>query len=159
VEPWMVADPLQRAQLASLLEWHARNLGIPETRPWPDDHRTHPLPWAVEDNHWRVNSKYGHEAGWFYHVEVPENTHWDMGSFRMRTLLAIEDLVLTYQLVATWRTNDGRRESEPVSRAARTLRRLFEEAVKRRVRRAIREHLARRHAIRIAKRYLEVDEL
>jgi hypothetical protein len=155
----MVSNQLQRAQLASLLEWHARHLGIPETRPWPDDHRARPLPWAVDDNHWRVNSKYGKQAGCFYHLEVPENTHWDMGSFRMRKLLAIEDLVLTYQLVATWRTNDGARRSEPLSRPARTLRELFKEAKTRRVRRAIRDHLGRRHTIRIAKRYLEVDGL
>lgn len=159
IEPWMVTDRLQRAQLASLLEWHARHLGVPERRPWPDDHRSHSLPWAVEDNYWRVNSKYGEEAGWFYHLEVPENTHWDMGSFLMRKLLEMEDLVLAYQLMAVWRTGDGHRHSEPLSRPWRTLRKLFAQTATRRVRRAVREHLSKGHSVRIAKRYLEAAAL
>lgn len=50
-----------RSNRGSTSPSHARHLGIPETRPWPDDHRSRPLPWAVEDNYRRVNSKYGEE--------------------------------------------------------------------------------------------------
>jgi hypothetical protein len=59
--------------------------GIPLVRPFPT-----PLPsrtWAIETNPRRLSGKWGREAGWFMHLEIPENSHWDMGNLNWPKVL------------------------------------------------------------------------
>lgn len=73
--------------LASLLASLAVNAGIPLSRPYPD--AMPPTPWATYSFPRRHDGHWGTTAGWFGHVEVPENAHWDPGALRWADLLGL----------------------------------------------------------------------
>lgn len=62
--------------LASLMAALKDEAQIPLTRPWPEAMPA--LPWATI-RFSRRQSKWGSESGWYGHVEVPGNRHWDPG--------------------------------------------------------------------------------
>lgn len=64
--------------LAHLIAWLEEACDIPLTRPW-SGHDLGPLPWATPSYPRRRAGKWGKTSGWFGHVEVPENDHWDPG--------------------------------------------------------------------------------
>jgi hypothetical protein len=72
--PWS-PDKEVLAALGALLEELEDAAGIPLSRPFPD------LGSRDEAGARRASGKWGSEAGWFNHAEVPENDHWDMGGF------------------------------------------------------------------------------
>ena len=72
--------------LASLLATLKTEANIPLFRPFPD--RMPPLPWSRYDFSRRRAGKWGQVAGWYGHVEVPENSHWDPGALKWADLLA-----------------------------------------------------------------------
>jgi hypothetical protein len=71
--------------LADLMATLERAADIPLTRPFSD--QMPPLPWAVMKFSRRNAGKWGKTSGWFGHVEVPENRHWDPGAFRWKEVL------------------------------------------------------------------------
>lgn len=73
--------------LASLLATLKVECGIPLTRPYPDV--MPPGPWAVKSFKRRHDGKWGKTAGWFGHVEIPENEHWDPGALDWSALLTV----------------------------------------------------------------------
>ena len=83
-KPWLpdngalnlLADLLATLQLAA---------GIPLHRPYPD--AMPPPPWATTSFTRRRDGKWGKVDGWYGHVEVPENEHWDPGALRWSVLL------------------------------------------------------------------------
>ena len=72
--------------LASLLATLTVKCGIPLTRPFPD--AMPPKPWAIQTFARRKAGKWGTTAGWFGHIEIPSNSHWDPGALRWSDLLA-----------------------------------------------------------------------
>lgn len=72
--------------LADLMATLKHAAEIPLTRPFGDD--MPPLPWAKDSFSRRKAGKWGTTAGWFGHVEVPENSHWDPGALEWATVLA-----------------------------------------------------------------------
>jgi hypothetical protein len=72
--------------LASLLAVLHTECGIPLSRPFPD--AMPPGPWAVESFSRRHAGKWGKVAGWYGHIEIPENSHWDPGAYKWAELLA-----------------------------------------------------------------------
>jgi hypothetical protein len=82
--PWCCDPPLDDA-LAGLLATLQHAADIPLSRPWPD--AMPPKPWATYEFARRKEAKWGHVAGWFGHVEVPENEHWDPGALEWETIL------------------------------------------------------------------------
>lgn len=58
---------------------------VPLHRPFPD--LMPPPPWAVPSFTRRGAGKWGKEAGWYGHVEIPENAHWDPGALEWTPLL------------------------------------------------------------------------
>jgi len=66
-------------------------LNIPLVRPvdaWLDDCSDVPLPWAVSNNARRLRQNtWPKIAGWYMHMEVPVNNHWDCGKLRFREML------------------------------------------------------------------------
>jgi hypothetical protein len=73
--------------LASLLATCKVELGIPLTRPYPD---TMPAkPWASRNFRRRKDGKWGKTSGWFGHIEIPENSHWDPGALLWAPLLLL----------------------------------------------------------------------
>jgi hypothetical protein len=72
--------------LADLMATLERVADIPLTRPFAE--KMPPLPWATKKFSRRSAGKWGRTAGWFGHVEVPENGHWDPGALQWNKLLA-----------------------------------------------------------------------
>jgi hypothetical protein len=83
--PWLWND-VTTTTVADLIATVSKAAGIPLERPFPD--RMPPLPWAMESFSRRHAGTWGRVAGWYGHVEVPENSHWDPGALRWSTLLA-----------------------------------------------------------------------
>jgi len=46
-----------------------------------------PTPWATYSFRRRKDGNWGRVSGWYGHVEVPENAHWDPGALRWSVLL------------------------------------------------------------------------
>jgi hypothetical protein len=83
--PWL-PDPQTADALADLMATLKLTADIPLTRPFPE--KMPPKPWAATNFKRRQAGKWGRTAGWFGHVEVPENAHWDPGNFQWGKLLA-----------------------------------------------------------------------
>lgn len=60
--------------------------GIPLARPFTDDMPAQP--WATTSFPRRLVGKWGKVAGWYGHVEVPNNSHWDPGALQWTGLLS-----------------------------------------------------------------------
>ena len=73
--------------LASLLATLKVKAGIPLYRPYPD--AMPPTPWATYSFPRRHDGHWGKTSGWYGHVEVPENAHWDPGALQWSRLLAM----------------------------------------------------------------------
>lgn len=75
--------------LAALLGALRIEVGIPLSRPFPDA-----MPpggsnvWARESFARRSAGKWGTTPGWFGHVEIPENSHWDPGALQWAKIFA-----------------------------------------------------------------------
>lgn len=83
-KPWQVDAGVLDA-LASLLAALHVECGIPLSRPFPDT--MPPGVWASESFSRRHAGYWGRIAGWYGHVEVPENSHWDPGAYRWTQLM------------------------------------------------------------------------
>ena len=84
-KPWL-PDPATAEALADLLATLEHAADIPLKRPFPD--AMPPQPWATTTFSRRKSGKWGKTAGWFGHVELPENEHWDPGAFQWKKVLA-----------------------------------------------------------------------
>lgn len=89
--PWDLAsaDPETFESLAHLLAAlrFPQVAGIPLARPYPDA----PMPaqpWADLGFPRRHDGRWGHTAGWYGHIEIPGNSHWDPGELAYTDLLA-----------------------------------------------------------------------
>lgn len=80
-------DPKTTDALASLLATLKVEAGIPLTRPYPD--ALPPPPWATTHFARRRDGRWGKTPGWFGHIEIPENSHWDPGALRWAPLLTL----------------------------------------------------------------------
>ena len=78
--------------LLAIMRWASGDpLNIPLQRPsdaWVDDCKDVPLPWAVPTNRRRLANVWPKAKGWYMHMEVPVNDHFDCGALRFRELLA-----------------------------------------------------------------------
>jgi hypothetical protein len=90
--PWQLDSGVLDA-LASLLAVLHTECGIPLSRPFPD--AMPPPPWAVESFSRRHANKWGKIAGWYGHIEIPENSHWDPGAYKWAELLAAAKAKIT----------------------------------------------------------------
>jgi hypothetical protein len=89
---WTPPDS-SRLPVIAIMRWAAGEpLTIPLQRPtdaWLDDCSDCPLPWAVNNNKRRTASGiWPIKKGWYMHMEVPGNNHWDCGALRLRDMLA-----------------------------------------------------------------------
>lgn len=149
---------------ASLAEFAEAELGIPETRPWPDVLDKPPMATA---SYYRRQSKWGKVAGWYKHAEVTENHHWDDGSMRQSVLLKQEpkpEMVDAFTLVASWREtgDDPHREREEISPhfAKRSDLEDWMARDEDQVRKVVRDHLFKRfHTLKVARREIDADKV
>jgi hypothetical protein len=82
------------APVVAIMRWAAGDpLNIPLKRPvdtWLDDCTDVKLPWAVSSNARRQAKQiWPKVTGWYMHMEVPVNNHWDCGALRLREMLAM----------------------------------------------------------------------
>jgi hypothetical protein len=82
--PWLW-DEATTTAVADLVATVSKAAQIPLERPFADQMPA--LPWAIESFSRRHAGTWGHVAGWYGHVEVPENSHWDPGALRWSVLL------------------------------------------------------------------------
>lgn len=125
LDPWLPASPEYRSMLASLYEWCSKELGIPERSVFPNTLQRGTV-WATEHNSHRKASRFGQVAGWYGHVDVPENDHWDPGSLKRDHLLGQEpelELVTRYGIKAVGKV-DGHREGWELTAPTFTLKEL-----------------------------------
>jgi hypothetical protein len=64
---------------------------IPLTRPFPD--AMPPQPWANRMFGRRHSGNWGRTAGWYGHIEIPQNEHWDPGALAWSQLLRQAELI------------------------------------------------------------------
>jgi hypothetical protein len=64
---------------------------IPLTRPFVDI--MPPQPWATPTFSRRLAGHWGTTAGWYGHVEIPENSHWDPGALNWSILLRQAEVI------------------------------------------------------------------
>ncbi|HEY0460526.1 MAG TPA: SH3 domain-containing protein [Pyrinomonadaceae bacterium] len=83
--PWLPPDSALLPVLA-IMRWAAESpIDIPLRRPsdeWLDDCSDVPKPWAVKSNRRRTSGLWSRQKGWYMHMEVPGNDHWDCGAIR-----------------------------------------------------------------------------
>lgn len=84
-QPWL-PDDATLENLSDLLATLARYADIPLFRPFPQEMPK--PPWATYYFERRGAGKWGKVAGWYGHVEIPENSHWDPGYLQWDTVLA-----------------------------------------------------------------------
>lgn len=84
-EPYYFDAKITEA-LASLMATLKVEALIPLSRPYPDQLPS--KPWAAQTFARRKDGKWGKTAGWFGHIEVPGNAHWDPGALKWSSLLA-----------------------------------------------------------------------
>ncbi len=87
-----VPEAGSRETVVAIMRWAAKDpLDIPLQRPvdsWLDDCSDSALPWAVSTNSRRkARDVWPKAKGWYMHMEVPVNDHWDCGALRIRDML------------------------------------------------------------------------
>lgn len=109
LKPWRPGEAVSEA-LAALfgaIRDHPQGK-VPLSRPFPDT-LDPSVTWASQSNPRRNSGKWGKTAGWFGHVEVPENAHWDAGSLQVRDIFKMVESptrkVTGYTV--TWTAQDG----------------------------------------------------
>jgi hypothetical protein len=109
-ESWLPAAQFQREALAAIKQLAHDELDVPEAHVWPDKQEAGTL--ATTAYH-RRNEKFPSVPGWYGHVEIPENDHWDWGSLRWENLHAGSAMVNALAFVervknagGQWQTNE-----------------------------------------------------
>jgi hypothetical protein len=82
--PWSVGEDVEDA-LAALMAKLKQEQGIRLRRPFSDT--MPPGPWAVESFSRRHAGFWGKWNGWYGHVEIPGNAHWDPGCYKWGPLM------------------------------------------------------------------------
>ena len=111
-ESWLPSSSFQREALAAIKELAFDKLGVPRKHVWPDKQDGGTI--AVESYH-RRHSKFPNVPGWYGHVEIPENSHWDWGSLRWNDLEAGPNMVDSLAFVERFKNNQGKWRSREIS--------------------------------------------
>lgn len=111
-ESWLPSSSFQREALAAIKELAHDKLDVPRDHVWPDRQDDGTI--AVESYH-RRHSKFPNVAGWYGHVEVPENSHWDWGSLRWNDLDAGPNMVDALAFVERFKNSQGKWRSREIS--------------------------------------------
>ena len=82
--PWAVGPDVEAA-LAALMAKLKQTQGINLRRPFAD--AMPPMPWSTENFARRKAGFWGKWNGWYGHVEVPGNAHWDPGAYKWGPLM------------------------------------------------------------------------
>jgi hypothetical protein len=108
---WLPKSSFQREALAAIKELARDELDVPPDHVWPDKQEAGILASAEYE---RRHSKFPNVAGWYAHVEIPENAHWDWGSLQWNDL-EDETLVEALAFVERFTTASGQRRIREIS--------------------------------------------
>ena len=113
-QSWLPTASFQREAIAAVKDLAHEELGVPRTHVWPDLQDADDMD---TEAHARRHAKFPQVAGWYGHVEIPENDHWDPGSLRWEDLglESAPDLVDALAFVARVRRPDGKSRSREIS--------------------------------------------
>ena len=101
---WLPARQFQRDALAAIKELAHDELDVPRQHVWPDQQDDVTL---ATINYPRRSSKFPPIPGWYGHVEIPENDHWDWGSLRWHDLDAGTQMVEALAFVERFKNARG----------------------------------------------------
>jgi len=110
--PWLPAKQFQREALAAIKELAHDELGVHREHVWPDKQDDAIL--ATSDYR-RRGSKFPTVPGWYGHVEIPENDHWDWGSLRWNDLDPGPAMVDALAFVERFKNASGQRRTREIS--------------------------------------------
>jgi hypothetical protein len=111
-ESWLPAGSFQREALAAIKELAHDELDVPPGHAWPDKQDDGIL--ATVD-YQRRHSKFPSVPGWYGHIEIPENEHWDWGSLRWDDLDAGPAMTDALAFVERFKNAHGRWETREIS--------------------------------------------
>jgi hypothetical protein len=111
-EKWLPKPSFQVEALGAIKELAQDKLDVPPGHVWPDQQDDGIL--ATEDYHRRA-SKFPTVPGWYGHVEIPENEHWDWGSLLWDDLGAGPQLVDALAFVERFKNAAGKWRSREIS--------------------------------------------
>lgn len=111
-ESWLPARAFQREALAAIKELAHDELGVPPAHVWPDKQDDGIL---ATTKYSRRNSKFPNTPGWYGHVEIPENNHWDWGSLRWDNLEAGPAMVDALAFVERFKNSGGQWRTREIS--------------------------------------------
>jgi hypothetical protein len=83
--PWL-PDPATLDALVALMQTLEQVAEIPFSRPFGVEMPT--KPWTADDNSHRTSGIFGTKPGWYGHIDLPENAHWDPGYLQWDALFA-----------------------------------------------------------------------
>jgi hypothetical protein len=111
-ESWLPSSSFQREALAAIKELAHHELGVPRKHVWPDKQPDVKL---ATEKFRRRHSKFPKVAGWYGHVEIPENDHWDWGSLRWNDLEAGPQMVDALAFVERFKNAAGKWRTREIS--------------------------------------------
>ncbi len=92
MDPWLPEDSTLKPLAALMAYCSANGIDIPLARPhanWKDDCSDITTIWATDKNTRRLSGVWPTAKGWYYHLEVPGNNHYDCGAMRSAELFAM----------------------------------------------------------------------
>jgi hypothetical protein len=113
-ESWLPSSRFQREALEAIKELAHDKFGVPHDHVWPDKQPDPPFPIATTAYR-RRKSKFPAIPGWYGHVEIPENSHWDWGSLRWNDLEAGPEMVDALAFVERFKNAAGKWRSREIS--------------------------------------------
>jgi len=111
---WLPDSSFQVDALAAIKELAHDELDVPRQHVWPDK-QDGSVDDMAQEAYVRRQSKFPQQAGWYAHVEIPENDHWDWGSLRWDDLQGGADMVEALAFVERFKTASGRFRTREIS--------------------------------------------
>ena len=112
-KPWL-PDAKTLDALVALMRTLEQVADIPFSRPFGAAMPS--APWASAQNSHRRSGTFGSKPGWYGHVDMPENEHWDPGHLRWDALFAHKNVPLEkrkeFQAWMQWHLG-GRKKQRP----------------------------------------------
>jgi hypothetical protein len=112
-ELWLPSDAFQRDALAAIKELAHDELGVPREHVFPDKQDEGVV--LATTSYRRRHEKFPSVPGWYGHVEIPENDHFDWGSLRWNDLEAAPTMVDALAFVERFKNDQGKWRTREIS--------------------------------------------
>jgi hypothetical protein len=113
VHSWLPAKQFQRDALAAIKELAHNEFEVPIRHVWPDKQDDGAI--LATPDYRRRGLKFPTVPGWYGHVEIPENDHFDWGSLRWDDLDPGSEMVDALAFVERVKNASGQRRTREIS--------------------------------------------